>query len=438
MEGFSLPATFAACLAGFDDEAKGFGEIEVFSGLQSAIKEPGTLSVEEKAACNAEVTAFGLRASARDSPWNSYFGPMMTGETKDGKPFYSPDVAYVAKGTAQYWEDRARSVRNPILKARYADAVWDLGLALGLMRRNPDMARLAFDSYLAAANVHTEFHHKLEATARALELAITLQDPERTIAARKAMLALHREAVSVRRQWWFVYDRLIDNKKAGVTEEERQGMVSDLEGVLVHFSDHSPDKFNPHHVQSIARLLGKYYEQQKRPDEVKRLQAAIGRAFERFGSMGDGLLGSMVLGDAGGGLHRSRNGIRGRKRPSAAGKEGREAKDQMVPITSRVEIPKEEMDKYLAAVVVEDSGQTLANIASDLLAKRKELETQIEETAESAPLMSMMGRSVLSDNRVSAKIGSAEDDPLGRFASACHAALPILKHLALLRPQGSH
>ena len=413
-EGFSLPASAAACLAEFDDVAKAFSDIEVSGALRSAIKEPDKLTAEERAACNAEVTAFSLVPDARDSPWDSYFGPLATGETSDGKPFYSPDVAHAAKGTADYWELRARSVKNPILQARYADAAWDLGIALGRPRRNPEMARLAFDAYLATKE-QDDFHHKLEATGRALELAITLRDDGLIAIARQAMLDLHREAVSTKRQWWFVYDRLIDNKKAGLTEDDRQSMVRDLEGLLVHFSDHSPDKFDPHHVQSIAKMLSKYYEQQKKPDEVKRLHAAVGKAFERFGSMGDGLLGSLVLGDAVAAYAAAGMQAEAENARLLLERKAVEAKDQMVPITSSVEIPTEEMEKYLAAVVVDDAGQTLANIASDLLAKRKELQGQIEETARSAPLMSTIGMSVLSDNRVSAKIGSTEDDLLGRL-----------------------
>lgn len=411
--GLSLPPAVSACLAQFDDNSQSFREINVFGAIQSALEGVEGLSAEEKAACYAEITAFNLMAS-HNSPWGTHFGPMMTGEKADGTPFYSPDIASTAKGTNQYWQERAAAVVNPILKARYADVAWDMAVQMG-ERRNPEMARMAVDAYLAAVDVHDNLHDKLKAVGRALELAIMLGDEGSIETTRKRLLALHREAVEAKKMWWFAWDCLFDNKKAGLTAAERQTLVDDMESLLAHFGDHSPGSFNPHDVQSIANRLIKVYAREGRKDDVKRLHAAVGKAFEHFGAMGDGLLGSLVLDTAVSSYRAAGMEAEARKARLLHEEKVAQASNEMVPISTTIEIPKEKMDEYLAIVVVDDAGQTLANIAMDHLAKREELEELMAHAAEHAPLMATIGRSILTDTHVAAKVGSMDDDPAGRI-----------------------
>lgn len=118
---------------------------------------------------------------------------------------------------------RARSVTHPILKARYAYLVWDVGPVIADEPRHPDTARVAIDAYLASlGHAHPpDLHARIGAASRALALATLINDAQRIDVARTAMMVLHREAVTARSQWWDTFDRLIDNKRAGLTDTER-------------------------------------------------------------------------------------------------------------------------------------------------------------------------------------------------------------------------
>ncbi|MEJ2744910.1 MAG: DUF4209 domain-containing protein, partial [bacterium] len=61
--------------------------------------------------------------------WGTYFGPKTAGQTKDGKMVEYPSLTQVDQETISYWQQRAESVSNPLLKARYAGLLWDLSKA---------------------------------------------------------------------------------------------------------------------------------------------------------------------------------------------------------------------------------------------------------------------------------------------------------------------
>lgn len=80
-----------------------------------------------------------------------------------------------------------------------------------------------------------------------------------------------------------------------------------------------------------------------------------------------------------------------------------------------VEIPKEDVDKFLQDVFVNELGASFARIATSFVSKRKDIEVQVKKTLTEAPLMARIGQDVISDDRVVAKIGSVEEDLHGRI-----------------------
>jgi len=86
--------------------------------------------------------------------------------------------------------------------------------------------------------------------------------------------------------WWFAVDRLLEDKKAGVTDDERAELVADLESIVTKGSTTGdPAKFNPHDTKDAAERLIPYYRRLKKFDDIKRLQQAVGTAFEHFRAM---------------------------------------------------------------------------------------------------------------------------------------------------------
>lgn len=165
-------------------------------------------------------------------------------------------------------------------------------------RRDPEMARIAIDAYLAAPSLSPapDLYHRVEAASRSLPLAILINDQSRVEAARVALVDLHRQAVTSRSQWWNTFDTLINNKRAGVTGAERDELMASLEILLDEFADPSdPSKFNPHDAESIVKRLVPIYRRSNKSDEIKRLHTVLGKTFEHFASIANPMLASVVL-----------------------------------------------------------------------------------------------------------------------------------------------
>jgi lysyl-tRNA synthetase class 1 len=242
-----------------------------------------------------------------------------------------------------------------------------------------------------------------------------MNDKERIERARAALLALHGEAMSEKRLWMFAYDRLIKDRRAGLTDEERQSLIDDLESVVKRASCTAPRSFDPHDVKDAAERLIKHYERTKSTDQIKRLHAHVGHAFEHFGGLGSATLGSTVLQTAvqsyqSAGMTSDHD----RARRSMENKIA-QAGEETTAITTEFRITREDMDQFLAKIVVEELTQTIVNIAGTFLSNRRELEALVQQSMKESPVQAMIPMQITVGDRVVAKIGSVKDDPFGRL-----------------------
>ncbi len=364
----------------FDRAALPFTELEVHTALVKVRASLQNPSDSENFSTWAEVLAFGLMPNRRhENPWRTYFGPMGSRIGPGAEKIYFPDIGDADARVVAHWRERATAVRHPVLKARYADLVWDLCTVITAgMKRDPEMARLAIDAYLASIpeTVLPDIERRFGAALRALDLAVLLRDEERIDRARSALLQLHEGVMTaLGRPWWFAFDRLIDEKRAGVTEQERQRLVADLEKLVLHYGN--PETFDPHTVQGAAKRLIKHYTRLSRPNDVKRLHEAIARAFEHFASLGNALLASTVLQTAVN-AYRDAGLPEDSKRVRVLMQEkiGR-ARDHMAPVGIEISITREDIEKFLKTVVLDDLGPTFVRIAAEFLPRRCDLEDQV-------------------------------------------------------------
>lgn len=420
-----VPPAIEEVIAKFDGSETPLDEHAVKQELVAARGALANPTEAENSGAWAEVLAFALSGNARHySPWNTYFGPIASGTLEDGRPFYSPDIAGTSAEVVQHWIGRAKSVKHPVLKARYADLAWDMSRAIANTNPDPDMARIAIDAYLGslATGVQPDIHNEFEAVIRALDLAQMLRDKERIDAARGALLRLHRKAVEkAQGLWWKAFDRLIDDKHAGLTDPERDQIVTDLEALTARFSDSSdPKTFDPHAAESAAKRLIAYYNKHRRRDDAVRLHQIVARSFEHAASLADPMLASAFLENSVQAYRQAGLKQESKRARVAMEEKIEQSHSQMQTFTHEVTITKDDMERFLEGVVVDDLGATFARIASSFLEPRSKLEAEVEEQVKNAPLLSMIGQSVIAGRHVAAKIGSVEDDPLGRVIA--HAA----------------
>jgi len=414
-----LPAVIDAVIDGFDSRTDAYTSFDVSSALNAERAKLESPTPEQNKGAWSEVLAFALAAGREhgEKPWGGYFGPMASWQREDGKLIYSPDAREADAEILNHWKHRASTVRAPVLTARYNDLIWDLSKIIANERRNVDFARRAIDAYLISAQqADRDLYDAFPDAKRALALSIQIDDTARRDSARAVLLTLHKKSVADHKMWWSAYEALEVQPKSGLTEAERDAIVGDLEQILMRVTDSSnPQKFDPHAVESIVNKLMPHYRRVGELSEIRRLHLAVAQSFEHFGSLADPMLASSVLQTSMDAYHALGDHAEANRVLALIERANEESVAQMTKHEHRVEIPKEQVDKFLADVVVESKEETFRRIAGEFLLSRTEIERMLRDGAVSSPLQAMISRTKLRGNRVVANIGSVDDDPTGRL-----------------------
>jgi lysyl-tRNA synthetase class 1 len=230
------------------------------------------------------------------SVWGTRFGPSASGTRDDGKPFYVPDIATADADFVCHWSSRANEMTHPILKARYADLVWDAG--------QPSRGSAATISWRGSPQTHTSTVQSPSRSKTFLIVAMPF-DPgnfqpnlaTQNVRQRQGLiLTLHREGLtSDGKLWWMAYD-FFDRQRGALSDEEGNDLIADLEQILLRFSDVSvPCTFDPQIVKHAAQHLIKHYTRLRRPDDVRRLYQTVARATEHHAALSDAMLAYVLL-----------------------------------------------------------------------------------------------------------------------------------------------
>lgn len=409
-----VPHSIEAIIQKFDATTTPFDEFDVSREVGVARAALQTPTDEEQLGAWSEVLAFALSGRHHDSPWGTYFGPMGSGETADGKTVYFPSIEGTAPEVVAHWSKRARTLKHPFLKARYADMTWDMIVPIASGKRDVEDARIAIDSYLAAAPTMAELPDKLFSVERAMDLAVLIGDLERINSARHALLAMFRTAIAEPpSMWWVVFDRLIDEKRAGVTDAERHELIAGVEGLIaLHAAQQG--KFDPHACKDAVLRLVPVYKREQKYDDIRRLNETVARTFEYVASLADAMLAAAFLQTSLEFYRSAQLNDDARRVRILMQKAIGDSKVAMKKIGHEITITKNDMDTFVSMVVVDELGDSLANMAYEFMLKRDELEKQVKEIAKAAPLYALITQEIMADDRVVAKIGSVKDDPFGR------------------------
>jgi hypothetical protein len=418
-QSFKIPPSIDAVILAFDESSERFAEYNVCQKLSEARKDIKNPTEEESFWAWVEILAFTLQTDQEPNPWSSYFGPMGSMTTSDGRIEYLPDIAHADARVPIHWAERARTLHHPLLKARYADLVWDLGPSISSSsKRDHKMARIAIDAYLQSIEraTRTERIEEFHASIRALDLAMAVNDKERVIAARNMLLALHRKSVSEDDcLWWFAFNRLALKKNSGVDSVDCAELVRDLESLLSRCADVTNKAgFDPHSAERLAESLVKFYTRTNQTDEIPRIQKLVGDTLSKFAGIGDSLLAAFVLPGAIRAYEKAGDSSAAKSARIVLQDKVKESRAAMKPVEFIVEIPAGEMESQLESIILDDPQRTLIRLAAEFVEDQRSVEEQIRASAADAPLSAHLSQTIFAEDHMAGIIGSVVDDPRGR------------------------
>jgi hypothetical protein len=412
-----LPKELEAVMRPFETEGATFSEIRVAETVRRWIRDESEIDAEVKFAALAEDLAFSFDA-AGVSEWGTHFGPKFAG---------SPHISEVTGPILDYWSGRCREAKHPLLRARYADLVWDFSKPVTGKRASHEFARSAVEAYIEATEKDlcepdgvSLFHLR-----RALSLAISLRDQVLLGSAQTSMLSLFRRNAEPGKVgvWASVFDTLYGNKQAPLRPKEELELIDGLEDLLRRFSDRTNSDFNPWAAQEAGMRLAKHYRGAGRPEDAARVIRTYGAGFEKLADEADPLFGM-------GWLEQLRGVYRNFALKDEADRvqinckaKGKQAERNMKALTFGVEVPDSELNRFLDSMTDGGLNKALRRIAFRFVVRRGRARRQLEEIAKDHPLLVRIRRVVMSEHQAIAEVGPIDEDPDG------HVALQIAQNI---------
>ncbi len=413
-EQLSLPDNFISVLTEHDGSPDDLDEAEPSFVLERMLKEREDATDSTRKAVFAEVAALQtyLVHGQQRSRWNTRFAPILENVYEDGTVRCFPDITQIDESVISYLERRVVESSHPVLKARYADFLWDITkTAIG---RSPsiEMARQAIDAYVECGRRFPNSHHTAERLSRALELALSVRDQTRTDEVINSMLGLLSGSELPGSQAIWLFDAFEEQKGAKLSNDQQGKLIAALEDELNRIC--GSEKPVGIVAKEPAIRLANHYVRTGQPDETKRVIRAYGQALADFALKVDGLVAMAWLQDAYDtyiqyGMKEEAEGLQ-----IAAKEKGREAEGQMVHHSISREIPKEEVEKVFDELTEGDLESSFARISINFLPRLEDIKKQLEDMQKNAKLLSMIPQSVMGNQQVIARAGSIEADPEGR------------------------
>lgn len=433
------PAWVQQILTEFESRTGPHNEVQVSDALRRASDSHQDMSEADFKGYHAEWAAFLFRGRAKeDSVWGTYFSPMATMKRIDGTDFYSPDVADLNAEVVSDWEDRARSVKDPVMQARYADLVWDLKRVITQEPQRPhEFAQIAVAAYIDATKKRL-YTMDIEAVwwlKRALSISLSLRNEKMIRASVDSILEFRDTVADPQRPgvWIFPFDSLYA-KKGLLTPEQEAKIIADLETMLARTSSDKPDEFDPHGAQAAAERLAQHYRRQNDRPNVQRVIKTYGETFERLSKDAAPMLVMAWLQPV---IERyEQEGLKeeAERLQLLHAEKGKNIKDDLKEISTTVEIKKEEIDREIDQIIGSGNLRTsLQNVAVVFVPRTKKARELLEQMKTDAPLLGSFSVGVLdTDGHTRAIIGSLDKDPEGRLHRQLGEIMGYLQPLLVL------
>jgi hypothetical protein len=426
-----IHTTVVEILARFEGVDRPFSEHDISASIKSVTN--GINWTDLPLEVVAEQIAFDFMEDfgRHESGWSTHFGPMMVMQGPEGLLEY-PSIKQVTPDIISYWLQRANNASHPVIRARYADLVWDLCFLVTGEKANYRMAQIAVDSIveMASKKCHDTDVDIIGKLGRALSIAISLNDQTRITAAKDAIIEFEKKVADDKHPglWGFSFDLLYENSKVILSDKERKSLVDELEARLARVSNrNTPETFDPWATECATLQLARHYRKIGLPDEMKRVLLVYGGAYAGIAKDASAMLASGWLEN----VHKQflEFGLNEEAKIIAARIQelGSKVISEMKHISTEFTVPKHEMQAHIDEMNAGNLEEVLIRIALNYFPKRADVESRLKEVAKEHPLQFLISTQVIDHKgRPGLKIGSIENDPAGQVIKQMSQELQII------------
>ena len=411
-----LKEELAQAIKEMDARTSSFSEAAVFDKLRDVLGNRPVLQ-EDFAVYQGESDAFMYSPRQKDeAAFPGYFQPMMWYPKPDGSNIYSPDPATLRPSTLTLWREHLQTTVHPVLRARYADLLWEFQKQVDGTKPPLQYAQTAMDAYLAAAaQTDAASHEVVIWLDRAINLATSVGDQTRLAAGVQQAIAWvqNTQGAQNARSYVFLFEAIYDNKR--VAGPEKAAIVAYLESVLTATTNQSAATFDFATAEIVADLLATHFRRSNNKIDEERVIRAAGLATEFAASQASALFAMTWLQKL---LERYRNFgmIADADRVQVeARRRGMDSGEEMKKSAHTFTIPEETMAAYRTWLIEPEKPRDLllrwaTNNAPSVKGARETLKQSLTAT----PLLARIGVTAINAGQFVSKAGSVEDDLEGR------------------------
>ena len=372
-----------------------------------------TATIAERFAFTLHTDSYGER-----SCWGSYFGPIFLSYQLDGTLTSHP-LESLSPETFIYWTARATESSHPVLRARYADAAWELAPLVEGVTRDVSNATAAIDAYLAISATSFEVIPTIFELRRALNLALAVHDAGRVDRVVDQMFQLMDRGAAPSKIGTSValFDSIFElRKKVKLSREREQRLVAMLETCLLSTAGEAGhSNVNHFAAQNYAERLVKYYRSIGSQADAVRVTQVMAGAIEKAAEAAEPMLATTWLQDAHlaylqAGLQADADRVL-----LLLKQKGRESTGRMISHVVSESIPAEEVVALLNNITSGGLDACFTQIVTFFLPKSAKLRERLAEIKDKYPMSSLFPIALINDHQVVAHIGSIEHDEEGRL-----------------------
>jgi hypothetical protein len=421
-----IPDWAQQILTSFETWPTPFQEVEVAESLARVSKGREKLNRADCIEFVAEWAGFLFGERRRkDGVWKTFFEPCISWKQTDGPDVYSPDLKELDADVVAHWEARAKTCSNAMMRARYADLVWDLKHPITKQAPNFEYAQIAIDSYLAATDskLYQMDVMGIQWLERALDLSRSINDEARTKRIVAYMFEFYDRIAESKSAgtWLFLFDNLYGEKIT--TPEQDSQIIEQLEGMLAKMSDitASPDgvyrNLDPWNAEAAGQRLAKHYQRLKDSKNVQRVVTLYGNAFAHMARQASSMMAPIWLEPVIESYEQAGLKDEAEQLESIIREKEKDIPATLKTVSVSVEIKQEDIDKMIEHLMGSGDAKTsLLRIAEYFIPNINDAKKLLERLRTDAPFHSLIPITFIeSGGSTTAKVGSIDDDPDGRL-----------------------
>lgn len=397
-----------------DKEIKPLSTREIESEIQKIIKEIHANNTVLESPVIAEAMAFLFCENYTDerTGWGTYYGPFAVLSDEQGQAYENPSLQKISPDIISHWQKRSETTKHPVLKARYADLVWDFSQIVTEKGADVSNAYTVIDATIEIIEqrLYKNIFEDIKKLSRALSVAISIGDKKRTEYLIKTII--YFEYTILKNDYpqycGFAFDKLVVNKSITLSSKQETRIIADLETLL---EKESLEKtFTPYLENNVVRLA-KYYRKKGRTKDIRRVLQLFGKVTLDMCKSAEPLLGYAWLKKVYDlyiefGMKKEANALNIQLQEL-----GEKTRNNMKPISTKIEISNEEIEKYLTAITEGGLEESLKRLAVQFLPHKDETISHMRDIAKTAVLTSLISKTVIDDSgRPLATIGPLEED----------------------------